>query len=64
MTRSARNFNDESTDNLGPKKGLVQADLDLKGPSTSLLEANRQEIEITSMIKKDVDRTLPELHLF
>ena len=30
----------------------------------SLIEASKQDTEITSLIKKDVDRTLPELRLF
>jgi len=50
MTRSAQNFSGGDTSS-GSKK-------------TDLLEASKQEIEITSLIKKDIDRTLPELSLF
>ena len=30
----------------------------------NLVEATKQDTEITSLIKKDIDRTLPELHIF
>jgi len=34
------------------------------GTKLSIAEASKQDVEITSLIKKDIDRTLPELELF